>query len=113
MKQKKATLMAKTLGSQTLSISIDCQPARVYEFVSNPENLPKWAKAFCKSVTKSNDDWIMETPREIDESQVCRDEWFWRTHPELCVRALLDDAVEFHPEVTLAGGGLLDVEPAF
>jgi hypothetical protein len=63
MKQKKATLMAKTLGSQTLSISIDCQPARVCEFVSNPENLPKWTKAFCKSVTKSNDDWIMQTPR--------------------------------------------------
>ena len=52
-----------TFPSRTSSISINCQPARVYEFVSNPENLPKWAKAFCKSVTKSNDDWIMQTPR--------------------------------------------------
>jgi uncharacterized protein YndB with AHSA1/START domain len=52
-----------TFPSRTLSISIDCQPARVYEFVSNPENLPKWATAFCKSVTKSNNDWIMQTPR--------------------------------------------------
>jgi uncharacterized protein YndB with AHSA1/START domain len=52
-----------TFSSRTLSISIDCQPAKVYEFVSNPANLPKWANAFCKSVTKSNDDWIMETAR--------------------------------------------------
>ena len=55
--------MAKTLGSRTLSISIECHPAKVYEVVSNPENLPKRGKAFCKSVTKSNDDWIMQTPR--------------------------------------------------
>ena len=38
---------------------------------------------------------------------------FSHPRPKLCVRALLDDAVEFHPEVTLAGCGLLDVEPAF
>ena len=51
------------MRSRTLSISVDCQPAKVYEFVSDPANLPNWALAFCKSVTKSNDDWIMETPR--------------------------------------------------
>jgi hypothetical protein len=50
-------------SSRTLSISIDCDRAKVYEFVSNPENLPRWAKSFCKSVSKSNDDWIMETAR--------------------------------------------------
>ena len=54
--------MAKTFGSRTLSISINCHSAKVYEFVSNPANLPKWAMAFCKSVTKSNDGWIMDTP---------------------------------------------------
>jgi hypothetical protein len=70
--KQREDLMAKMFGSKTLSISIDCHPAKVYEFVSNPENLPKWATAFCKSVRKSGNDWIMETPRRIDESQVCK-----------------------------------------
>ena len=35
-----------------------------YEFVSNPENLPKWAAAFCKSVRKSNPDWIVDTSQD-------------------------------------------------
>ena len=52
-----------TFSSRTLSVSINRDPTTVYGFVSNPANLPKWAKAFCKSVTKSNEDWIMETPR--------------------------------------------------
>jgi hypothetical protein len=52
-----------TFSSRTLSGSIDCHPDKAYRFISNLENLPKWAKAFCKSVKKSNDDWIMETPR--------------------------------------------------
>ena len=37
-------------SSRTLSVSIDCHPAKVHEFVLNPESLPKWAQAFCKSV---------------------------------------------------------------
>jgi hypothetical protein len=35
----------------------------VYGFVSNPGNLPRWATAFCKSVSRSNGDWIVETPQ--------------------------------------------------
>jgi hypothetical protein len=50
--------MAKTLGSRTLSIFIDCHPAKVYEVVSNPENLRKRARALCKSIEKSNADWL-------------------------------------------------------
>jgi hypothetical protein len=50
--------MAKTSGSRTLSISIDCHPAKIYEVVSNPENLPKWVRALCKSIKKSNADWL-------------------------------------------------------
>jgi hypothetical protein len=34
----------------------------VYGFVSNPENLPKWAAGLCRSVRKSNGGWIVETP---------------------------------------------------
>ena len=54
--------MAIMFAARTLSISIDAPPSRVYSFVSNPCNLPWWATAFCKSVSRSNDDWIVETP---------------------------------------------------
>ena len=50
------------MKSRTLSVSIDSVPAAVYEFVSNPENLPKWARAFCRSVRKSGKQWIVDTP---------------------------------------------------
>lgn len=53
--------MTTLLQSRTLSVSIDCPPHRVYAFVSNPENLPKWAAGLCKSVTKSDTGWIVET----------------------------------------------------
>lgn len=55
--------MTTTFASQTLTVSIDCHPDKVYGLVSNPENLPRWATAFCKSVRKSNSDWIVETPQ--------------------------------------------------
>jgi carbon monoxide dehydrogenase subunit G len=52
-----------TFTSRTLSVSIDRPPSKVYDFVSNPENLPKWATGLCKSIGKSNHDWIVETPQ--------------------------------------------------
>jgi hypothetical protein len=50
------------LRSTTLTVSIDCPPARVYAFVSNPENLPRWAAGLGRSVRKSGGDWVVETP---------------------------------------------------
>lgn len=47
--------------SKTLSISINCAAGKVYEFVSNLENLPKWAKTFCLSIKRSGKEWIAET----------------------------------------------------
>jgi len=55
--------MVALLKSRTLSVSINCDRKKVYEFVSNPENLPKWAKMFCRSIKKSNGGWIVETPQ--------------------------------------------------
>lgn len=48
--------------SKTVSVSIDAGPDKVYAFASHPENLPKWAGAFCKSVKKSGRGWVIETP---------------------------------------------------
>ena len=49
------------MKSKTLTVSIDCSPKKVYAFVSNAKNLPKWAKTFCKSVKKTGRQWLMNT----------------------------------------------------
>lgn len=48
-------------ASRTVSISIACPPARVYAFVADPENLPRWAHGLSRSVRRSGDGWIVET----------------------------------------------------
>jgi carbon monoxide dehydrogenase subunit G len=48
--------------SRTLGVLVDRNADEVYAFISNPENLPQWAPAFCKSVRRTGEDWIVETP---------------------------------------------------
>lgn len=56
------------LPSQTVAVSIACSPARAYEFVRDPRNLPQWANGLCLSVRPATEedaagaDWIAETP---------------------------------------------------
>jgi hypothetical protein len=38
------------LRSRTLSVSINCKPKTIYEFVLNLENFPIWAKMACRSI---------------------------------------------------------------
>jgi uncharacterized protein YndB with AHSA1/START domain len=45
----------------TLSIAIDRPPAAVYEFVSDPRNLPRWAKGLGSAIKPEGVDWIVET----------------------------------------------------
>jgi len=53
--------MTPILPSRNISVSIACPPDKVYEFVSNPENIPKWAKGLGGSVRKVNNHWIVDT----------------------------------------------------
>lgn len=53
--------MSQPMKSKTLSISIAAAPDRVYAFVSNPENLPKWAHGLGSSVMRAEDAWIVQT----------------------------------------------------
>jgi hypothetical protein len=48
--------------SRHISISINRSAAEVYEFASNPENLPKWAAGLSGSVKNVNGEWIAESP---------------------------------------------------
>jgi hypothetical protein len=50
------------MKSKTVVVSIAVPSAAVYEFASNPENLPRWIPSFCKSVTQINGEWVVESP---------------------------------------------------
>jgi len=47
---------------RTLSVSINRSATEAYEFLSVPENFPKWASGLGTSLRKAGDDWIVETP---------------------------------------------------
>ena len=54
---------AGLLKSRTLTVAIARDPSVVYAFVSNLENLPRWAPAFCRSITRAGSAWRVETPQ--------------------------------------------------
>jgi hypothetical protein len=45
-----------------ISVSIDRPPGDVYEFASNPENLPRWATGLAGTVKQIGDEWIAQAP---------------------------------------------------
>jgi uncharacterized protein YndB with AHSA1/START domain len=53
--------VAGLLRCRTLSVSIACPPERVYAFVRNPENIPRWAGGLAQGVRREGDRWILET----------------------------------------------------
>lgn len=54
--------MVKLHESKMLRVVIERLPDEVYEYAANPMHLPEWAKSFCLSVRKENDDWVVQTP---------------------------------------------------
>jgi hypothetical protein len=49
--------------SRHLSVFIDRQPAdRVYRYVTDPANLPRWAAGLSGSIRQVGDDWIADSP---------------------------------------------------
>ena len=45
-----------------ISVLIDRPPSEVYDFVSDPQNLPKWATGLGGSIENINGDWIADAP---------------------------------------------------
>ncbi len=52
----------------------NASPKALFDFISQPENLPKWATSYAKSIRKEGDDYYIVTPAgemieifEIDE----------------------------------------------
>lgn len=50
------------MQARTLGVSIDCPPDKVYEYASNPENFPDWAREFALSVRQAGREWKIGTP---------------------------------------------------
>jgi uncharacterized protein YndB with AHSA1/START domain len=42
-------------------VNIHAPPERVYDFVADPQNLPRWAPNFGHAITRDGDGWTMHT----------------------------------------------------
>lgn len=51
-----------TYYAQHISVSVNRSAGEVYEYASNPANLPEWAAGVSSSVRKSGDEWITDSP---------------------------------------------------
>jgi len=48
---------------QNLNIYIARRPNEIYEFASDPRNLPRWAAGLARSqVKRDGDEWVVESP---------------------------------------------------
>jgi uncharacterized protein (TIGR02246 family) len=45
-----------------ISVSINRPPDQVYEFVTNPQNLPKWATGLGTSIRNIDGEWVADAP---------------------------------------------------
>jgi hypothetical protein len=45
-----------------LTIAIDRTAAEAYEFLSAPENFPRWASGLAASLRQVGDEWVADTP---------------------------------------------------
>jgi len=51
------------MRSNTQSVRLPGNPADVFAFLADPENLPRWAVGFCRAIRRDGEDrWIIETP---------------------------------------------------
>ncbi|MCI0504545.1 MAG: SRPBCC family protein [Gammaproteobacteria bacterium] len=50
------------MKSKTISVNIAETPDHVYEYASNPANLPAWVPSFCKSIEFVDGQWVVDSP---------------------------------------------------
>lgn len=51
------------MRSHTQSVSLPGRPEDVFAFLADPENLPRWAVGFCRSIRRDGAErWLVETP---------------------------------------------------
>jgi hypothetical protein len=50
------------MKSKTMNTSIKTDPITVYDFISNLENLPRWASSTFPSIKEVSGEWVVDTP---------------------------------------------------
>ena len=58
------------MRSDTQTVTIDADPKDVLAFVANPENLPRWAIGFAKSVRRDAGHWLVTTGQVLSGARV-------------------------------------------
>src|SRR5436309_2663094 len=51
------------MRADTQTITIEANQSKVFRFVSNTENLPHWARAFCQAIRPDGDAWLVPSPQ--------------------------------------------------
>jgi hypothetical protein len=51
-----------TREARALTVRINRSAAEAYEFLSAPENFPKWASGLGATLRRNGEDWVVETP---------------------------------------------------
>ena len=49
------------MNCDTQQITIEVERDELFEFLSNPENMAKWATGICSGVRQVGDEWVAET----------------------------------------------------
>jgi hypothetical protein len=63
---QESALGTTTRRSDTRAIGIPAPASEVFAFIADPENLPRWAVGFCRSIRRDDsaaDRWIASTPQ--------------------------------------------------
>lgn len=49
------------MRSDTRCVTIEAHAVQVFQFLADPENLPRWAVGFCRSIRRDGGRWIAQT----------------------------------------------------
>jgi RNA recognition motif-containing protein len=55
--------MANTLRSKTIAASVTWDPQTAFDWIADPQNLPRWHSSFCRSLGVENDALVVQSPR--------------------------------------------------
>jgi hypothetical protein len=47
--------------ASTQTVTVEAPVEALFDFLSDPKNLPRWAIGFAKSIRRDDDQWIVET----------------------------------------------------
>ena len=51
------------MKAKTYSTTIACDPKKAFDFIAQPENLPRWATGFCRKIVRDAQHWIVDSPQ--------------------------------------------------